>query len=344
MKILLIGGTQFLGRHLVTAAQVQGHEVTLFHRGRHPSHGLTDVEELYGDRNDGLGTLRHRHWDAVIDTCGYVPQTVMASANALRDAVEQYAFISSASVYTQARPANYPETTDLAALTAEQAAQAQQLDAKADLTGRALGSMYGPLKALCEQQVQQVFGERALLVRPGVLVGPYDPTDRFTYWVDRIARGGDVLAPGRADRFVQFIDARDVADWVVRQVEKRVGGAYNVNGKPLTLTFAHMLATMKAVSRSNAACTWVSDAFLQQEQVKEWSELPLYVAESTPHIAGFMSANVDRALDQGLAFHPLEQTILDTLAWRATQKDPLKAGLSPAREREVLAKYALLER
>ena len=158
-----------------------------------------------------------------------------------------------------------------------------------------------------------------------------------------MARGGDVLAPGRADRFVQFVDARDVADWVVRQLEQRVGGAYNVNEKPFALTFAHLLAAMGAASRSNAACTWVSDAFLQQEQVQEWSELPLYVAESTPHITGFMSASVDRALGQGLTFRALEQTIQDTLAWRATLNEPLKTGLSPAREREVLAKYALLK-
>lgn len=340
MRILLIGGTKFLGRHLVTAAQTRGHEITLFHRGKHSSEGLVGIEEIYGDRNDPLDCLQHRQWDAVIDTCGYLPQTVRASAEALRHAVQQYVFISSISVYTDARPANYPEATPLATLTAEQAGQAQHLNAKADLTARDLGALYGALKASCEQQVQQVFGEHSLLVRPGVLVGPHDPTDRFTYWAQRVARGGEVLAPGRPGRFVQFIDVRDVADWIVGMVESKAGGIYNVNGKPFALTFAQMLESMKVTSQSTAAFTWVDERFLQQQQLQEWSELPLYLAESRPENAGFMSANIDRALAQGLTFRPLQETIQDTLAWQAMQPAPLQAGLDPGREREVLAHYA----
>lgn len=342
MKILLIGGTGFLGSHIVRAAQVRNHEVTIFHRSHHASAGQAVGEEIFGDRTDELFKLANRRWDAVIDTCGYLPHTVQASAIALEDAVAQYVFISSVAAYSDFSTANYTEAFPLATLTADQSAKAGQLNPKANLTAGALADLYGGLKALCEAQVQQVFGNRSLLVRPGVLVGPHDATDRFTYWARRVARGGEVLAPGRPMRYVQFVDVRDMADWLVALVERRVIGSYNATGPPFALTFAQLLEAMKEASSSQAVFRWVNEAFLQREQVTAWSELPLYLPESTAATAGFLSANIDRALAEGLTFRSLQATIQDTLAWRETQDFPLKAGLSAAREQDLLAKYALL--
>lgn len=262
-------------------------------------------------------------------------------AETLRSSVAQYVFISSVAAYADFQTANYSETAPLAALTSEQAVRAAQLNPKANLTAAGLADMYGPLKARCEQQAQQFFGNDTLIVRPGVLVGPHDPTDRFTYWARRVAAGGAVLAPGRPSRFVQFIDVRDVADWIISMIERQKSGVYNVTGKPFARSFGELLETIKVVATSDAAFIWVAEDFLRQEQVAEWSELPLYLAESDAEMAGFLSANVDRALVEGLRFRPLRLTIQDTLAWRATLPDRLNAGLSSAKEQQLLVKHAL---
>jgi 2'-hydroxyisoflavone reductase len=341
MNILIIGGTGFLGRHLVAAALLGQHQITLFHRGSHPTVAPAGVEEIYGDRNAELGALRNRRWDAVIDTCGYLPHTVTAVAEALRGLVGQYVFISSVAAYADFKVGNYRETAPLAVLTAVQARRAAQLDPSATQTAGGLADLYGPLKALCEHQAQQVFGPDALVVRPGVLVGPSDATDRFTYWVRRVAAGGVVLAPGRPGRFVQFIDARDVANWLIGMIEARKSGRYNITGHPFALSFGALLETMKATINSNATFTWVDEEFLRQEQVEAWSELPLYLPESVVETAGFLSANIEGALAEGLHIRSLEGTIQDTLAWRATLPGPLKAGLTTIREQQLLARYAL---
>ena len=341
MNILIIGGTGFLGRHLVTAAQMRHHQVTLFHRGNYPPSGLAGVEQIYGDRNNGLGALQNRQWDAVIDTCGYLPQTVTALAEALRSSVAHYVFISSVAAYADFKVGNYRETAPLATLTAAQLTRAAQVDPKATLTAGGLADLYGPLKARCEHQAQQVFGSDTLIVRPGVLVGPHDATDRFTYWAQRVAAGGEVLAPGRPARYVQFIDARDVANWVVEMIGRQQLGVFNVTGHPLALSFGELLETMKATTNSRATFTWVDEEFLRQEQVDAWSELPLYLPESTPETAGFLSANIDKALAAGLQLRPLAVTIRDTLAWRATLPDQMRAGLPTAKEQQLLAKYSL---
>ena len=341
MKILIIGGTSFLGRHLATAALALCHEVTLFHRGQHSWHGLAPVEEIFGDRNEDLQKLAHREWDAVIDTCGYLPQTVKASAAALEKAVGKYVFISSVSVYADFSHPNYTETSPLATLSSEQESEARRIDPKAEITPAALGDLYGALKARCEQEVQLIYADNTLVVRPGLIVGPFDPSDRFTYWAHRVMQSGPVLAPGSPNRLVQFIDARDLARWIMEMVARKATGTYNATSKPFELTFGQLLETMKAATSSDATFQWVSEAFLQQQGVKAWSEMPLYLPESASETSGFLSANIDRALAQKLTFRPLLETIQATIAWRATQPGPMKAGISLERERKLLAEYAL---
>lgn len=339
MKILIIGGTKFLGRHLITAAQGSGHEVTLFNRGRYSSENFAGVEQIQGDRHSNLDRLSGRRWDAVIDTCGYLPQSVEMSAEALRDNVNQYVFISSISAYAGYSNPDFDETAPAAELNAEQTKRVGEIDPKGDLTGATLGEMYGALKVLCEREAEKAMPGRVLQVRSGLIVGSFDPTDRFTYWVMRVARGGEVLAPGTPSRFVQIIDARDLSEWIVKMVERNAAGIYNVTGKPFDLTMQAMLEEIKNVSASNASFTWVSEEFLNQENVQAWSEMPLYMPESSEELKGFLAANVDKALQTGLEFRPLRETIRDTLVWRKTKSDELKAGIDAEREYYLLRKW-----
>lgn len=339
MKILIIGGTKFLGRHLITAAQANGHEVTLFNRGRHWSENFADVEQLHGDRNIDLDRLSGRTWDAVIDTCGYLPQSVKASAEALKDAVNQCVFISSISAYASFGNPDFDETAPVAELNEEQQKRAKEIDPKGELTGPVLGEMYGALKVLCEREAEKAMPGRVLQVRSGLIVGSFDPTDRFTYWVMRVARGGEVLAPGTPNRFVQLIDARDLSEWIIKMVEQNETGIYNVTGKPFELTMNAMLEEIKNVSGSDARFTWVSEEFLNREKVGAWSEMPLYLPESVEEMKGFLAVNVDKALQSGLAFRPLRETIDDTLSWRKTKPGELKAGIDAAREKELLGRW-----
>ncbi len=339
MKILIIGGTKFLGRHLVTAAQKRNHEITLFHRGRHSSEGIENVKEIFGDRNDDLDKLKNQNWDAVIDTCGYLPQTVKASVEQLKNSVGQYVFISSISAYADFSSSDYDENVPLAVLTEEQKVKANKIDAKGEITAVVLEDMYGALKALCEQEAQDVFSDKTLIVRSGLIVGSFDTTDRFTYWVMRVAKGGEVLAPGTPQRFVQFVDARDLSEWIIKMIEDKQSGIYNATGKPFELTMEKMLEEIKRVSGSDANFTWVDENFLKREKVGEWSEMPLYLAESVKEAQGFLSANIGKALEKGLSFRPLCDTIQDTLAWRKTNSDRMKAGIDGERETELLRKW-----
>jgi len=339
MKILIIGGTKFLGRHLVTAAQTRNHEITLFNRGKHSSENFENVEQIHGDRNSDLGKLDGRSWNAVIDTCGYLPQTVKASVEALKNSVEQYVFISSISAYADFSNSNYDETEPVATLTEEQKGKANKIDPKGEITAVVLEDMYGALKVLCEQEAEKALPGKTLIVRSGLIVGSFDSTDRFTYWAMRTADGGEVFAPGTPNRFVQLIDVRDLAEWIIRMIECSESGIYNVTGKPFELTMEKMLEEIKQVSGSDASFTWVDEDFLKRENVEEWSEMPLYMAESNEEAQGFLSANVDKALAKNLEFRPLNETIEDTLAWRKTRTDYMKAGISVEREKELLRKW-----
>jgi len=347
MKLLILGGTRFVGRHLVTAALARKHEITLFNRGTHLSAALPNVETIRGDRDSDLHKLQGRHWDAVVDTCGYLPRTVRASAEVLSRSVDRYVFISSLSVYADVGVFGVDETAPVAKLTSDQLDRANAIDSSGQASAVTYGKMYGPLKALCEQGTQEVLPDRVLIVRPGLIVGPYDYTDRFTYWVERVARGGEVLAPGRPERCVQFIDARDLAEWIMRMIECKETGVYNANGLPNILTMENVIEECKTVSASDASFTWVSEDFLLQEKVAAWSEMPLWMPEeAAPHLKGFMFINCDKAVRSGLTFRSLSGTIKDILTWHETNKTQdaelrtqNSVGLDSDKEQSLLRKW-----
>jgi 2'-hydroxyisoflavone reductase len=325
MKLLILGGTVFLGRHLVEAALARGHAVTLFNRGQHNADLYPEVEKLRGDRDGDLAALHGRAWDAAIDTCGYVPRVVRASAELLADAVSHYTFISSISVYAGFKELGIDESAPVGVL-ADQAVE--------EVTGES----YGPLKALCEQAAEQAMPGRVLNIRPGLIVGPHDPTDRFTYWPVRVARGGEVLAPGRPERHVQVVDVRDLAEWTVRMVEARQTGVYNATGPEYSLTMGQLLDVCRAVSGSDARFSWVGEDFLAEKEVGPWMEVPLWIPESDPDAAGFSDVDCGKAIAAGLSFRDLAETVRATLAWDATRPRDVerRAGLKAEREAELL--------
>jgi 2'-hydroxyisoflavone reductase len=327
VKLLVLGGTLFLGRHLVACALERGHEVTLFNRGQTNPKLFPDAENLRGDRESDLSALEGRRWDAVVDVAGRKPSVVRRSAELLSDAVDHYTFVSSISVYGLDLPAAGLDETHPTLPFAEGTDED-------DLAN------YGPCKAEAERIVDDVFPGRSFVPRPGLIVGPHDPTDRFTYWPRRIAAGGEVLAPGDPGRRVQVIDGRDLADWIVRMVEAGATGGFNATGPEYPLTMGRMLEACQSASRSDAELVWVEDAFLLAEGVGEWMELPLWLAE--PDAVGMLAVDVSRALDAGLSFRPLAETVRDTLAWDAERpagERPEGVGLAPDREVDLLAAW-----
>lgn len=327
MKILIIGGTRFLGRHLVDSALARGHEVTLFNRGKSNPDLFLNIETILGDREHDLAKLAGREWDAVIDTSGYVPRIVRLSAQSLREAggVKRYVFISSISVYSNFSKVGIDENDPVGRIEDE---------SFEEITGES----YGPLKALCEKAVQDVFGEnRSLIIRPGLIVGPNDPTDRFTYWPVRIARGGDVLAPEKPDVPVQIIDVRDLSDFIIKVMEESASGIYNATGPDYELTLGAMLEACKQVSNSDARFHWASVQFLAENKVEAWSDMPVWVPD-TEEDAGFSRVDLSKAINAGLMFRPLEETVRDTLEWAKTRPPDheWRAGLSAEREEQVL--------
>jgi 2'-hydroxyisoflavone reductase len=328
MRLLILGGTVFLGRALVEAALAHGHSVTLFNRGQHGPELFPGVEKLRGDRDGGLDALRGRRWDAAIDTSGYIPRLVRASASLLADAVEHYTFISSISVYPEFRHAGMDESAPVGTLPDPS-------------TEQVTGETYGPLKALCEQAAEQSIPGRVLQIRPGLIVGPHDPTDRFTYWPCRVARGGAILAPGHPGWPTQFIDVRDLAEWTLAMVEGRQVGVYNATGPREPLPFGELLDACRAASPTDARFTWVDEAFLARHEVGPWIELPLWIPDSDPDMAGFARVSCAKAIAAGLAFRDLASTIRDTLVWAHSRPGDYtwRAGLTPAREAELLEQW-----
>lgn len=321
MRILILGGTVFLGRALTDAGLSGGHRVTHLNRGK-SSPPDARVETLTGDRTADLGVLAAHEWDAVIDTSGYLPQVVSRSVDALRGAAERYLFVSSISVY---EGEGYGEDAPLAPAP-DPVPEVMTMET------------YGALKAMCEDVVRKGFGDEATIVRPGLIVGPHDPTDRFTYWPVRVARGGRVAAPGRRQRTVQFIDVRDLASWMIRLLESRKSGTFNATGPARRITMEEFLDACRAVARSGATLEWLDDDFLSRHEIAPWKELPLWVPEKDGEVIGFLDVPLRRALVNGLTFRKVRETIADTLAWNETRaaNRAWKAGLATDREQSLL--------
>ena len=339
MNILILGGTRFLGPHLIDGGLARGHDITVFNRGRLSADADPAVEVVIGDRHRDLDKLSGRRWDAVIDNCGYLPRSIELSGKALADSVGVYVFISSVSAYANFRDRNMDETAPLARLTPEHATRAEAIDLTGDITAPVLGEMYGALKAACEETIERMVPGRVLIVRPGLIAGPLDHTDRFTYWVMRTADGGEVLAPGDPSQFVQFIDVRDVAEFIVDSIEKSATGVFQVDGNPYTTTMGSMLDTVKRITSSDAEFTWVDEQFIEQEEIQPWNELPVYLPASDEDAQGFMTKKIDSALAAGLSLRPLDETVRETYAWRKQRNDPLRAGLTRDREANLLKKW-----
>ena len=326
MRILIIGGTRFLGRHLVEAALARRHEVTLFNRGKTNPDLFPQLETILGDREKDVNRLQGHIWDAVIDVAGYFPRIVRLSAEVLEPIVSRYVFISSVSVYADFRKIGIDESYPVGKIEGE---------AVEEITGET----YGPLKALCEKVVQETFGgERTLIIRPGLIVGPHDPTDRFTYWPVRVARGGDVLAPQKPEALTQIIDVRDLSDFILKLIEDNASGVYNATGPDYELTLGKLLEVSKQISGSDANFRWGGVDFLNQHKVEAWSDMPAWIPD-TEEDTGFARVDISKATQAGLRFRPLEETLRDTLEWAETRPvdHEWKAGLTAEREAEVLA-------
>jgi len=316
MRILVLGGTQFLGRHIVDAALTRGHEVTMFNRGQTRPDLFPEVEKLRGDRDGDLDSVRGRDFDAVVDTSGYVPRIVRETIEALGD-VGHYTFVSSISVYADVStpPTESSPVAELKEPTEE------------------WREAYGELKADCEDVVRERFPD-AFVPRPGLIVGPWDPTGRFTYWPERFSDGGRVLAPAPPDADAQVIDGRDLADWIVRAAETRLAGTYNAVDRPFPRST--LVDTCRRVAGVDADVVWVDGSFLAEHEVGEWMELPLWLSD--PLFAGMLSVDPSAAFAAGLEPRPLEETVRDTLAWIAAGDAPAEtaAGLDRAKEQSLL--------
>ncbi|WP_437678707.1 NAD-dependent epimerase/dehydratase family protein [Sorangium sp. So ce131] len=332
--LLILGGTSFLGPALVEAAKARGYTITLFNRGKTRPHLFPDIEKLHGDRDpskgDGLKALSGRSWDAVIDNSGFVPRIVKASAELLAPNVKQYVFISSLSVYASHTTPSADETAPVGTLS----------DPTVETMGKEYEN-YGPLKALCEQAAEAAMPGRVTNVRPGFIVGPEDPTDRFTYWPVRVDRGGDVLAPGAPSDPIQIIDVRDLAAWLIQVVETRTTGVFNAAGPGEPLTMGGLLDACAAASNARATFTWVSAQFIEKLG-GEPVDLPIW-APAEGETRAFHLRSAERARKAGLTFRPVSETVKDTLAWWKTlpadRQAKLRAGLTPEREAEVLAAW-----
>jgi 2'-hydroxyisoflavone reductase len=323
VKLLVLGGTKFLGRAAVEAALARGDEVTLFNRGETNPELFPEVEKLRGDRDGDLSALEGREWDAVIDPSGYVPRIVRASAELLQGSVGHYLYVSSASVYAEPYVAGFDETAPTLELE--------------DPETEDVGSHYGALKAACERVVAGIFPDAHTNVRAGLIVGPHDGSGRFTYWPLRISMGGQVLAPGPPEGLVQFVDVRDLGAWLVEACARRVVGPFNATCEPVALREA-------LAACGDAELVWVDEEFLVEHGVEPWMELPLWIPSAH---AEFLQMSVAKAVAAGLRFRPLEETARDTLAWARESGEQLvtstpwgSAGLDPAKEAELLEAWS----
>ncbi len=325
MKILVLGGTVFVGRHIVEKALLLGHEVTVFHRGQ-SGVNLPGVSHILGNRDGGLDVLGNERWDWVIDTCGYVPRIVKQSCDALKDRGDRYLFISTISVYASFVEPGLTETSPLATLAD-------------DTVEEITGETYGGLKVLCEEVVTRSFGERGLIVRPGMIVGPYDRTDRFTFWFQRASKGGKMISLCERDEPVQFIDGRDLADFCMHLLGVNQVGVYNATGPEFTMTWGDVFdeAALQAgveYEIVRPAMEWLKEKGVDSLPAQYPSEMGL---------AGLYQVNVVEGIAAGLKYLPLADSVGDTIAWRQMVSEPLKVGLSPEKEAQLLAHYGQAE-
>ena len=328
MKILFLGGTQFVGRHMVEAAICSGHEVTLFNRGVTNPDLFPQTELLHGDRDGNLHVLKGRGWDAAVDVNGYVPRLVRDSAALLKGSVGQYIFISTGSVY------------DFSAMRPFSDENAPLVHIEVESTEDWNGPAYGGLKVLCEKRVQEIYPHNSAILRLGVVAGPYDPTDRVTYWITRAARGGEMMVPGEPERRIQFIDVRDLANFTMLVIEKKLDGIFNTLGN--SISWQHFLDAAKEASQSDACYTWVDDmAFLQKNinlHERDFGAIPMMVP---PEYEAIMTARSTRALDAGMVFRCCLNTARDVLAWDRTrpEDEARMAGLSAEQEADLLKQW-----
>jgi 2'-hydroxyisoflavone reductase len=335
MNILLLGGPYFLGRHLIDAALAGGHEVTMFNRGRTNTELYPEVERLVGDRNGDLEALHGRAWDAVVDTTGFAPRTVRAACELLAGSVGTYVFVSTTGVYSETARVGCDETSRLRQLADE----TDDLETEDDV------KHYGALKVLCEQEVEAAFPGSAVLLRPGPIVGPHDPTDRFTYWVRRAAAGGPAIVPGPPDRLVQHIDARDLMRIAVETAERGPYGPFNIGSAPYT--FEHFLDACTAVAGAEVEWVWADEDWLLEQGVQAPWELPVWLPGAINQ--GRLACDPSKALAAGFALRPLEETVRDTLEWDAARPRPLHRGqvgnryhvipVEPEREAELVRNW-----
>jgi 2'-hydroxyisoflavone reductase len=328
----MLGGTGFLGPHTVEAAVRRGHKVTLFNRGKTRPGLFPDLEKLQGDREKGdLKALEGRKWDAVVDTSASVPRWVKQAAEVLGPAPGHYLYVSSVSVYADL---SKPGTDETAAVATIADPKIEKVD----------GETYGALKALSEKAAEAAYPGKVAVVRPGLIVGPDDPTDRFTYWPVRVARGGEVLAPGAPDDPIQLIDVRDLGEFLIRLVEDRTRGVFNALGPAGKLSMGRTLSACKEVAGSDALFTWADAGFLEKQGVQPWSDMPAWVPNGGD-TAGFAKVSNARAIKAGLTFRPMGDTARATLDWfnelPPERRAKLRAGISPEREAKVLAAWKI---
>jgi len=325
VNVLVIGGTTFLGPHVVDSLLRRGHRVATFNRGRKAAPPVEGVERIVGDRGTDIDRLRGRSFDAVIDTCGYFPRVVDMSVSMLARSIRSYVFVSTISVYVDPLLPPYDESCAVATIedpTIE------------EITNES----YGPLKALCEQVVLKKMEGRAAIVRPGLIVGPLDLTDRFTYWPHRAALGGEMLVPGEPDHNISFIDVRDLADFVARAAETGLTGTFNAAGDTASMTMGDLIASCLRAADASTTATWVDEQFVKTNQIEPWSELPAWIPTGDDSL---MWASSSTAVAAGLKYRPLDQTVRATLDYtrsRGLDRD-LKAGLTRERESDLLRRW-----
>lgn len=322
MRILILGGTQFVGRHITENALARGHDITLFNRGKTNAHLFPDVEKISGDRDGDLDKLAGKNWDAVIDVNGYVPRIVRQTVEALQGSTAHYTFVSTMSVYAHLDQLGISEDSELATLD--------------DPTVEEItGETYGGLKVLCEQAVQDVFPNQALIIRPGFVIGNYDHTYRLGYWVDRIRKGGQMLAPESPDYPFQGIDGKDLATFILDHIEQHTADTFNCMGPDYALTLGKLFETARDLSQADTEFVWVSPEFIEAQQITPAQELPLYLPgdwRNAHHV------QPQRALAAGLTYRPLEDTLRDVLDWEQADQahKANKSALAPEREKTLL--------